>query len=205
MDEQQGARMVRTDRAEVPPFDAIVPGVWRRALGGALALTATIAVVFTVVGAPLGGPDTPLGVVSLQFVADPDRAAAIADGWGEDGRGRALFLLGLDMLFPLAYASSIGLAASIVASRDHRARPKRIAVARGIAGAALAAAGLDVIENAAMVRTVLGIAGDVAAPLTVAMAVPKFALLALALVALVGIALPSRDADRGRIRSRRAD
>ena len=166
--------------------------VRRRAIGTrghtVLALVATLALgaVLQVLGAPLVGPDTPLGVVSLQFVADHARAVELVAGWGEAGRTRAIQHLLVDLAFPLAYASAIAAVASGIAARPRvGARTGPAGATRGVALAGAVAAGLDLVENGAMLATVTDRGGDWSTRLTVAMAVPKFALLGAAVAALV--------------------
>ena len=146
-----------------------------------LVATAALAVALQVIGAPLVGPDTPLGIVSLQFVADPVRAAALVAGWGEAGRVLAVRHLLLDLVFPIAYAAAI---AAVARGATERWRARGHGALRRVGPmlvrAAAAAAVFDLIENAAMLATLGGRGGAWSSRLTVAMAVPKFALLAAA-------------------------
>lgn len=177
----------------------------RRRLGRRIAVVATLGLglALQLVGAPLTGPDTPFGVVSLQFVADHGRALALVEGWGPAGRARAVRHLAIDLAFPLAYAAAIaGLAGAVVDRARRLGRPVPRGAARSIAVAAMAAAALDLVENAAMFATVTGRGGPWSTRLTVAMAVPKFALVLGALVGLAVIALAAaRAATVGRRRT----
>ncbi|MEY3020615.1 MAG: hypothetical protein RLZZ272_1599 [Actinomycetota bacterium] len=158
---------------------------WRRP-AAPLGMTALLALALQLIGAPLVGPDTPLGIVSLQFVADPARAAELVAGWGASGRVVALRHLLVDLLFPIAYASAIAAVAHLVGERGGaRDRSRLHGPARGAARMGVAAAGLDLVENAAMLLTIGGRGGGWSTRLTVLMAVPKFALLGAAIATLV--------------------
>lgn len=166
-----------------------------RVLAVAAPVALALAVALQVVGAPLVTVDSPLGIVSLQFVADAERAALLVEAWGSAGRSRALVHLALDVAFPLAYATTIGGAALRTAARTRAARDA--AWARLVVRAAALAAASDLIENAAMVGTVLGWGGSLAARVTVAAAVTKFSLLAVSLAVLGALVVRRVSAGRG--------
>lgn len=175
-------------------------GTWM-AVVSALAIAAALQYV----GAPLVGPDSPWGIVSLQFVVEHARAVGIVDGWGGEGRNIAVRHLLIDLAFPFAYVAALASLAHDVAERasgsaSARARARVVVIAAAVAGAA------DLVENGAMLATVTGRGGPWSTRLTVAMAVPKFALLGVALVTLALSALVAmRDAPWSRFSRGPAD
>jgi len=162
------------------PF-ARVPAHRRSTLARSSAIGALLLfVVIGWLGAPLRGDVTPFGIVSLQFAASPDVAASMSDAWTEVPRARLLWAHALDLLFPVAYASAIGLTATGLAQVSRAAGP----AAAVAAGSALVAAVADQLENGAMLVTLLRGPGWGSVLVTLAAAMVKFAALALALGAL---------------------
>jgi hypothetical protein len=134
-----------------------------------------------VLGLPLRTPASPLGIVSLQLATSPAAAASVLDAWASVPRMRLLWAHGLDLLLPVAYALAIASAAAgarSVLGRRHLAAP--IA-----AGAAVVAAIADQVENLAMVVTILIAPTWASVLVTLVGATVKFAMLALAVGALV--------------------
>ncbi len=165
------------------PF-ARVPVDQRRTLGrAATALTILLFGAIAVLGVPLRSAAAPLGLVSLQFAGSPDAAESMLVSWAEVARGRLLWAHGLDLLLPIAYASAIGLRAATAAAAVSRAR----GAATLAAGSVLAAASADQVENAALFVTLLVAPSWSSVLATLVAATVKWAMLVIAVGALVAV------------------
>jgi hypothetical protein len=103
-----------------------------------------------------GGP----GIIPFELAGTPERARAMMDRWGEDGRAAARASLLLDFPFLVAY-SALNVAVA-------RSRPA--------AAAAVAAGACDAVENAALLGVLAG-RGDRLPAVARGFALAKFALL----------------------------
>jgi len=167
----------------------------------AIALASLVVMAFLVVlGDPLMTEQAPRGIVSFEFAGDAATAHAMMESWGERGRLYAALSLGLDFLFLLLYAAAIALACVRVASR--LAAPGTWAERAGwiLAWAQPVAAGLDAVENVALIQLLLGSSTPLWAPLAWICAAVKFALVGLGLAyALPGLCLLGVRRVRGRV------
>lgn len=158
-----------------------------------VARSATVATVVLlgatlVLGLPLRTPASPLGIVSLQLATSPAAASTVLEAWASVPRLRLLWAHGLDLLLPVAYALAIASAAAGargVLGRRHLAPP--IA-----SGAAVVAAIADQVENLAMGVTILVTPSWASVLVTLVGATVKFAMLALAVGALLTALLAVR-------------
>lgn len=170
---------------------ARVPAARRRTLLRSIsAATVLLFVAITLLGLPLRTDAAPLGIVSLQFAASPDAARRMLDSWSAVPRARLLWAHGLDLILPVAYALTIGLAAQHAAGRARAVR-RAAAVA---SGAAVAAALADQVENVAMGFTILGTPGWSGVLVTLVAATIKSALLVVAIGALLAASSAARRA-----------
>ena len=163
---------------------------WVAALAAAMLMVA-----IQVVGADLATEAAPLGLVSLQFAADPSRAAAILASWEGPLRAAALRAHALDLLLPVAYGTAT-VAAGLAIARGRASATPVARRARRAGGAGAAAAVLDQVENAAMAVTLLVGPGQPAGAVTLAAALGKWALLA---ASLAGLALAWTRSRPGRL------
>lgn len=161
-------------------------------------------------GVPLRTAAAPTGIVGLELAWSGARAVAILDSWGEDGCVAARGSLWVDFAFIPAYVAGLGLLTALAARAWSDPRPVLPAMvgpvaigppATGLAvgliyGLALAGL-LDVAENAALSRMLArydpertdGGVSDRLAAFAAFCAAVKFALIAVALLYLVGGAL----------------
>jgi len=153
----------------------------RRASLAAFIATAGLFAAITVLGMPLRTAGAPLGIVSLQFAANPEAAEAILASWSGVPRSRLLWAHGLDLILPVAYALAIGLFATDLATRSPLAAP----AARLAAGAGVMAALADQVENVAILITILAGPTCFTVLPTRAAAAVKSVLLVVALSALL--------------------
>jgi hypothetical protein len=152
---------------------------------GALLLMA----VMNWIGKPLTGAHSPAGIISFEFAGSLDNATLMLAVWDMDARLRAAFSLGIDYLFMVAYPLAISLGC-LIAGGVYR---RRFAAFAGFAGFLAAsqwvAAGLDAVENAALLLLLLGSALSSLPVVAFWCAAIKFTLvgLGLAYVLLAGL------------------
>jgi hypothetical protein len=137
------------------------------------------------IGAPLITDAAPAGIVSFELAGTVPAAQRMLASWQGEARIYAGLSLGLDFLFMPAYAGAIGLG-SVLVGRALRRR----AIWWETAGMLLSwvlplAAILDVVENIALIRLLLGATETIWPTLARWCALPKFALVALGLVFIV--------------------
>lgn len=131
------------------------------------------------IGRPLRTEAAPAAIISFELARTPESAAAMVTSWKAvpGALAAARTTLWLDYLFLLAYPVWLSLVCSAVA----RHSPERTAAFGAVsAWTVLAAAPLDAVENAALLRVL----SDPTTPwpqLAWWCAVPKFALVMLAL------------------------
>jgi len=141
------------------------------------AVTIVVLAAMNISGAPLNTAVSPAGIISFEFAGSFSYAACMMASWGEYGREVAAFNLGLDYLFLVTYSITISLGCGLVAGAS-RGGGRRTA-AWAVPGAVLSwllfvAAGLDAVENYALLRAVLGSTRDLWPALARACAIPKF-------------------------------
>jgi len=142
------------------------------------------------VGAPLRNDKAPRGVISLQLAGDLSQAREIVESWGEEGRVRAGFNLGLDYLFLATYGPFLALSCALVTLKMPRQTRRLVSVGFLLAWLQLLAALLDAVENYALIRFLLGSEKSLWPAIAVTCAVPKFALVSLGILySLVGFLL----------------
>lgn len=147
---------------------------------------AVLMLAIQLVGADLATEAAPLGLVSLQFAADPTDAAAIVASWSGALRTAALRAHALDLLLPLAYGTATVAAGTALATgRAAGTAWARTARRAGLAGGA--AAVLDQVENAAMAVALLAAPGVATGAVTVVAAAGKWTLLAGSVLGLAGV------------------
>ncbi len=107
-----------------------------------------------------GGP----GIIPFELVGTPERAAAVMDAWGEEGRRAARLSLLLDFPFLAAYSGfNVALAQALGSSRW--------------AAVAVGAGACDAVENAALLGVLHGRGAGRLPAVARAFAVAKFGLL----------------------------
>lgn len=141
------------------PFEKLSPPRRAALFLPLLVITSLVTSAMVLVGRPLASGAAPDGIISFELARNVPESRSIMESWGEKGRIRAAFSLGLDFLFIFAYATTISLgcvmAASAFGSRKWLA----------LAGVALAwgqgaAAVLDGIENTALLIMLLDSASE---------------------------------------------
>jgi hypothetical protein len=139
-------------------------------------------VILTWVGEPLTTPVAPNGIVSYEFAGSVSRAREILNSWGETGRLHAAFSLGLDFLFIVAYATTIGLACAWAGEILSKRRWPLSGVGLPLAWGVCLAGVLDGIENVSLAVMLLVNVSSPWPQLAAACAAVKFLLIVLALL-----------------------
>jgi hypothetical protein len=130
--------------------------VSNRALIVAIVFALLVAAVMQWVGAPLTTAAAPAGIVSFEFAGNAARAEAILASWDATASLYAALGLGLDYLFMVAYASAISLACIRVAEAWRGRAPGVARLGWLLAIGQWLAAGLDAVENFALLRLLFG-------------------------------------------------
>lgn len=157
----------------------------------AFALLTPLAILCAFIMTRLGQPLVEAGadIVDFELAGTLSSAQAILQIWGGEGQIYAALSLGLDYLFLLLYGSAISLGCVLVARFWRDRFPRLTTIGNWLAWGVLAAALFDAIENAALIRLLLGGQAVWLAPVARWCALPKFGLVLLGLlyVLLLGI------------------
>lgn len=147
--------------------------------------------VFTIVGVQITGSalvneTAPGGIVSLELVGTLAGSQGIIDSWRGPDMTWAGINMGLDFLFLFLYGTTIALGCLILSDRMPEKNRSLKAVGHWLALGALVAAGLDIIENITLIRLLTGSENEFLPSLARWMAIPKFGLVLLALLYVLG-------------------
>ena len=168
------------------PF-AWIPAADRlRRLKWASGAAAAVFAVVIALDLPLRTPGSPQGIVSLQLAGSVPAAEAILAHWDERARLFASFGLGFDYLFLACYVFAFGLGCAAVSAALATRAPRFSQAGRALAWGLLAAGVLDVIEDAALLRALIGPVVTPWPELATWCAIPKFTLIGLTVAYLIG-------------------
>ncbi|MBC8376675.1 MAG: hypothetical protein H8E26_11580 [FCB group bacterium] len=147
--------------------------------------------VLTIVGMQLTGSalvneTAPGGIVTFELVGTLAGSQAIVDSWQGSAMTWAGINMGLDFLFLFLYGLTIALGCLILANRIPEKFQSLKTLGRWLALGILVAAGLDVIENISLILLLTGSENEFLSPLARWMAIPKFGLVLLSLLYIVG-------------------
>ena len=180
------------------PFGWVSITAQKRLFIALLVLTLVVMISLQVLGGPLETEVAPMGILSFEFAGKLSKAQEMVASWGPKGQVYAGLNLGLDYLFLVAYAGSIGLGCVLVARALSERVEKLAPVGVFLAWAQIAAALLDCVENYALVRVLLGSERELWPALARWCASPKFLLVAVGLVYVLAGAIVARAAQGGR-------
>ena len=167
------------------PFRWISPSAQTRAFIVLLAVTLVVMISLQALGAPLQTRAAPLGIVSFELAGSLPVAQNMLESWGPSGRVYAGVNLGIDYLFLVAYAGSIGLGCVLLAQGLSR-RIRSLSRAGVILAWGLIPAGLlDAVENYALIHVLLGSQRELWPVVARWCAIPKFLIVAAGLLFLV--------------------
>ncbi|HUE15696.1 MAG TPA: hypothetical protein VMR25_16125 [Planctomycetaceae bacterium] len=136
--------------------------------------------------APLVRPESPWGIVSLQFAHTAERSQEIIGSWDNAARNNAQSGLLLDFLFPVCYSTALAIvcfwAATLFRERGFRKTAWLVSL---VAWAQWPAAAFDYVENIALWVQLRGTVADPWPRIAFYCATIKFLLVAAALCVLV--------------------
>ena len=138
------------------PYEWISLSAQKRAFWALFVVTILVMASLQVIDTLLKNDVAPSGIVSFEFAGDLSLAQKMVEAWGRKGRIAAGLSLGLDYLFLLAYAGSIGMGCVLIARGISKSANYLCSVGIFIAWALLVAALLDMVENYALIRVLLG-------------------------------------------------
>ena len=116
--------------------------------------TLTLTAVISVFGQPMTTAASPLNIISFEFVWTVEQAQHILSHWDMKTRQVAAFVMGVDYLYMVAYATTLSL--GCLHASDWARRPKLKAIGRKLFWGAWIAATADAIENIAQVALLFG-------------------------------------------------
>jgi hypothetical protein len=106
----------------ISPYKPISPAARWPLFWILVMVSLVVMLVLNLAGSNLVNDRAPYGIVSFELAGGVEKAGAILTSWNDSARVSAAFNLGLDYVFMLAYASSIGLgsllAGETLAHRD---------------------------------------------------------------------------------------
>ena len=156
------------------PFECLSIRGQKRAFVILLILTLTVMLGLQVINSPLKNEMAPYGIISFEFVGHLYQAKNIVESWGQKGQVYAGLSLGLDYLFLVFYAGSIGLGCVLAGRSLSRRRELFSSVGINLAWGQICAALLDGVENYALIRVLIGSEQEVWPALARWCAIPKF-------------------------------
>ncbi len=156
-----------------------------------LGLTLLVFAAISVLDQPLHTTAAPAGIVSFELAGTPARAQAILASWGPRQRVAAALSLGLDYLFLSLYGLTLAWGCWWMAAR-RRGRVARWG--RRLGWGALAAAGVDAVENFALIRLLWGAQDPLWPRLAWGCATVKFTLVVVAVLYLIVALVAARRA-----------
>jgi hypothetical protein len=138
------------------PFLWLSPEARKRLWFGSLVVSAVSILAIKVLDASLVTDAAPSGIISFEFAGSMTRAQQILSSWGADAKVRGALSLGIDYLFLISYALFISIACAYIANRLMIRRLFLARVGFLLGWAQFIAAMMDTIENAALIRLLLG-------------------------------------------------
>ncbi len=144
----------------------------------AVAVPAALVAMYVeqVTGKPLVTDAAPSGIVSYELAGTLANAQAMVKSWGPVGQIFAGVNIGFDFVYIITYVIAIGLGCALVARGGFLTT-----VGNALAWAIIAAGVFDCIENYNLIQMLLGYGQEVNALMAQWCAIPKFALIGLAL------------------------
>jgi hypothetical protein len=168
------------------PVLALTPAKRGLVFAGALVFGFVLWYALQRLDVPLVRPESPSGILSLQFAHTAERSREIIGAWDSSARNNAQSGLLLDFLFPICYSTVLTIAcfwaASVFRERGYR---KTAWLAVVVAWAQWPAALFDYVENIALWMQLRGPIADPWPQITFYCATIKFLLTGVALCTLV--------------------
>jgi hypothetical protein len=170
------------------PFSWLPTKVYKRVLIGLLIGFAVVLAALSILDCELKNEKAPCGIISFELAGDLVTARSILCSWGTKGQLHAAISLGLDFAFIPLYAGLVALACAMTAARWETCK-YLFPLGLTLAWAQLVAALLDVVENIALIRLLLGAGGELWPQLARYCAIPKLAIFIAGLLFAVAAGL----------------
>lgn len=145
-----------------------------------------------ITGAPLKTDVAQGGIVTFELAGTLSGSQTIIESWQGSKLAWAGINMGLDFLFLVLYSITIALGCLILAYKMPQNLQALTILGKWMAMGIMVAAGLDVIENLALILLLTGSENALLPQLARGVALPKFGLVFLALLYLVSVSLVDR-------------
>jgi len=143
-----------------------------------------------ITGNPLITDAAPGGIVTFELIGTFTGSQLIIESWQGSLMTYAGLNMGLDFLFLTLYGITIALGCLLISVRLPESWQTVKRIGFGLAVGVLFAAFLDIIENVALIKLLLGSQNEILPFLAKWAAIPKFILVLMALLYVVGGLVP---------------
>jgi hypothetical protein len=167
------------------PFQSIAKESMVKALITLILLTFIFMIMMNWISSPLSNPAAPSGIISYELAGNVDTVQQILASWDLQAKLIASLSLGLDYLFLVVYSTAIGMGCIWALSAFLDGRSFLVTTGVLLAWGQWFAALMDGVENAALIKLLLG---DIQSPwpqIAKICAIIKFALIALGLTYVI--------------------
>jgi hypothetical protein len=137
-------------------YQAIPADRRKQLFGGLLGITLLIMFLMNWIGLPLMTPAAPTGIVDFELAGSVERASVILQSWDTPAQLHAALSLGFDYVFMLAYTATFSLACLMSGEALRRRGWPLAGLDAPLAWGQWIAAGLDALENLALILVLLG-------------------------------------------------
>lgn len=143
------------------------------------ALLLIMTIWLTIIGEVLVNESAPLGIVSFELAHNKATSVAILDSWSSHAKAIAMLVQGIDFLYLFVYPAFFAVCCYLLGKKLNAIW---FVIGRGISFISPLAGILDAVENYALIQQLFYGANDSMAALAYLTAVPKFAIVILAIV-----------------------
>jgi hypothetical protein len=167
------------------PFEYISPSIYLAILLTFFTITVIVSIFLSMLD-PSGlqnASSRNYDIVSFELAGNFSNVSTMLDAWGESGKVRAALSLGLDFLFIPLYTSTIGLACIWIAL--YSGVVFLAPLGSLLAWLQLIGGGLDITENVALIRILLGDHQGFLPSLAKYCAISKFSIVILGFIYIV--------------------
>ena len=167
------------------PFEWLTKSNQKRAFFLLLIITLAVMAALRCYDTHLKTNAAPNGIVSYEFARTLPVAQSMIESWGEQGKIYAGLSLGLDYLFFIAYAGTIGLGCVLTGQKLSEKFVFANVIGAILAWGLIIAGLLDAVENYALIKILLGSLQEFWLTIAWFCAAPKFALVGFGLIYLL--------------------
>ncbi|MEA3285762.1 MAG: hypothetical protein U9Q77_00095 [Candidatus Marinimicrobia bacterium] len=166
--------------------EKIVPVFWIL-----VGLTILTLLGMQITGEPLKTEAAPGGIITFELIGTLEGSQDIIKSWSGQTMIYAGINMGLDFLFLALYGFTIALGCLLISQRlpMQWSTVKKLGV--WLAAGVLLASFLDIVENIALIKLLLGSQNEVLPVLAKWVALPKFTLVLMALLYVIGGVVPA--------------